>query len=653
MSFRLKTILGIAAIEITLLAILVVSGLSYLRQSSQAELLTRGTVTAQLLSTMTSDAVVSMDLATLDALVNQTLLNNDLIYVRVRNGAGMVLAAGGDRDALMADFSVDSSVDHARSDGRLDVSAPILVGDRHFGDVEIGLSIAQLDAVIAQAQTWMFTIAASEIVIVALFGVALGTVLTRQLAKLRAGARRVAAGEFGHQLTVRGRDELADTTASFNTMSRALATFAAEAEDARKRAEEGRAYAESVLNDALNSMPQALVITDAEHQVRFINRSFANRYPTAPAVVLDDDGDDDEHDLTGLGNDVGPIDFSQMAGPSLAPYEELDGKRVPFDLATRMARFRAAEDHPSWRTQYDDGRTFMTTQQRMSDGGVVVVEQDITDLYQALERNRALEMELMQTQKMEALGTMAGGIAHEINTPVQYIGSNLSFLEDTFAELVAAVDGVLAAKDDVSDALAQRLEAMDWSFVCQEAPTALAEAQAGAKSIGDIVRSIKAFAHPDADVPEPQDLQALVDNTLTVSRSEWKHHASVSVDVVGDVSSVPCFAGKLSQVLINLIVNAAQAIGEQERGERGQIKVTIERRDDVVVLAVHDDGPGVPADKVDQIFDLFFTTKGPGQGTGQGLAICKRIIETNHGGQLALDTAVDKGARFVITLPVG
>lgn len=655
MSFRLKTILGIGAIEITLLAILVVSGLFYLRQSSEAELLTRAQTTAQLLSTMTSDAVVSMDLATLDALVEQTVSQNDLVYVRVRNAGGVTLSAGGDGAVLQDAFSADASVADARSDGRLDVAAPITVGGTTFGRVEIGLSIAKLDGVIAKARGWMFSIAATEIVIVALFGAALGTVLTRQLAKLRRGARRVAAGEFGHQLPVRGHDELADTTLSFNTMSSALAQFAREAKAARDRAERGRAYAESVLNDALNSMPQAVVVADANQRVRFVNRSFEARYPDAARVWAQTQDTLPPQSSDEAAGEHG-CSFADLVAPTLAPHEDVDGQRRPFDMAMRLARFDDPEAHPSWRTQFDDGRTLMTSQQRMSDGGVVVVEQDITALYQALDRNRALELELMQTQKMEALGTMAGGIAHEINTPVQFIGSNLSFLEETLTELVDAVDGVLARKDDVAAALDTHLTAMDWAFAKQETPTALSEAQAGVKSIGDIVRSIKAFAHPDADTPQPHDLQALVENTLTVSRSEWKHHADVTVSVDGDVSAVACFAGKLSQVLINLIVNAAQAIAAQDRQEKGRIAITITADAAGAQISVADDGPGVPADAADKIFDLFFTTKAPGEGTGQGLAICKRIIEVTHGGRLELDAGCDvacemTGARFVISLP--
>ncbi|MEM1372164.1 MAG: HAMP domain-containing protein, partial [Pseudomonadota bacterium] len=269
MSFRLKTILGIAAIEIVLLGILVVSGLNFLRTSNETELLTRGQVTAQLFATMTSDAVVSLDLATLDSLVEQTLNNRGIVYVRVRQASGGVLSEGGPTDILAQPFVADASVQDTQNDGRLDVSYPIIIEEDVFGRIELGLSTQELEGVLIEARRWMLSIAATEIGLVALFGVLLGTVLTHQLSKLKGAAQRVAAGEFGHQLSVSGHDELAATTRSFNIMSKALADYARDATEARERAEAGQAYAETVLNDALDSMPQGVTVIAPNESVTF------------------------------------------------------------------------------------------------------------------------------------------------------------------------------------------------------------------------------------------------------------------------------------------------------------------------------------------------------------------------------------------------
>jgi len=632
-SFRLKTILGIAGIEMVLLAILVISGLGYLRQSSESELLTRGQVTAQLFATMTSDSILSLDLATLDSLVEQTLLNEGIDYVRVRNQQGIVLSAAGDPKALGAPFKEDNSIKEASVDGRLDVKAPIIAAGADFGQVEIGLATDRLQVVIDQASRWMLTIAASEIIIVALFGIALGTVLTHQLARLREAARRVSQGDFGYQLETSGRDELADTSRSFNAMSAALATFAREAEEARARAEAGRLYAENTLNDAMNSMPQSVLIITPEQRVAFANKAFSCNYPDANYQY----GEERE--------------FSEIVSYFLPASIEEDGETVPLTVESRIERLRDAEGYPVWRARTADGRYTMTTQERMSDGGVVVVSQDVTDLVEAHERNRQLEMELMQTQKLESLGTMAGGIAHEINTPVQFVGDNLKFLDEAFNDVAAVIKTLQSTEDDVAEVLEHQLDEIDWEFVEQEVPSALTEARAGITSVGGIVRSIKEFAHPDSDAMSVQDLGRVIENTLTVSRNQWRHLAEVNCEIGDGLEDVPCYAGKLSQALINLIVNAADILEENAISPgRIDIKAYADDRDSVIV-SVSDNGPGVAAHIQENIFDMFFTTKAPGKGTGQGLAITKRIIETTHGGKLELSSQDGEGATFTITLP--
>lgn len=634
MSFRLKTILGIALIEVCLLAVLVISGLYYLRHSSEAELLKRGQVTAQLISTMTGDAVVSMDLATLDTLINHTIQNYGIVYIRVRSEDGTILSQGGELSSLESVFKADASVSEAQSDGRLDVAAPIMVAGQIFGHVEIGLSISQLEQTIAEAQNWMLSIAGSEILLVAVFGMLLGTILTRQLKSLQLGALRVAEGEFGYRLSVSGKDELADTAASFNSMSQALAEFAAQAEAARKRAEAGRAYAETVLHDALNSMPEAVLVLDKNLNTSFINESFLNRYSQM------------------LGDLNTGCAFDEIAEVTLANEIEVAEQWAEFTVDERMLRLKKAEVYPHWRSVLADGCVMLTTQQRMSDGGVVIVEHDITDLYKANERNRALELELMQTHKMEALGTLASGIAHEINTPLQFIGDNIRFLSESFDEIAPVLKGILDDKSGQYGDLRQKLENADWEFIEEEAPEAFIEANKGVKTVKTIVQSIKEFAHPEKGEKSYQDMSKLVENVLTVSRNQWSEHADIRIEMDKTLTQVPCFPGKISQVLINLILNAAEAIGEQELQEKGQICIAGNASNGMATITVSDNGPGIEQGDLDKVFEMFFTTKAPGSGTGQGLALSKAIIENTHGGRMYVSSEFGKGATFTIELPL-
>lgn len=632
MSFRLKTILGIAAIEVVLLAILILSGLHYLRSSNEAQLLNRAGEASRLFATMVSDAVVSMDFATLDALVQQTLRNRGIVYVRVRHANGSIMAEGGAASALAEPFRQDPTVAAAADDNRLDVVEPIVTAGQRFGQVEMGFSTADIAALVDAAVGWMASIAIAEIVLVAVAGLLLGTILTRQLERLRRGAERVAAGEFGHQIRAAGRDELAATSRAFNSMSESLAKYAAEAQAARQRAETRRDHAEAALRDALESMPQGVVIVGRGQEVAFANSAYRNMYP---ALVRESP-------------EGRP--FAWLAG-IIACYRaasEAEGRLNP--AFERVVRLQDPVRFGQWQSSFRDGRVVMTTQRRMSDGGVVIVETDLSNLYQALDRNRRLEMEILQNQKMESLGTLAGGIAHEINTPIQYVADNLDFLKESFAAVQAVLTETIAADSDRCE-LSARLGAVDWDYIRQEIPNALAEAEAGVTQVAKIVQSVKAFCHPQSEAMIETDLPDLVETVLTVSRNQWKYAAEVVCDFSEGAETVSCHPGELSQVLINLIVNAAHAIEERPDGGRGTITIASALRGRDVEISVRDDGCGIPKDAIGRIFDLFYTTKPPGKGTGQGLALCRSMIVDKHGGRILVDSEVGVGTVFRVLLP--
>jgi len=631
-SFRLKTILGIALIEVLVLAILVGNSLHHLKTSNEQELFTRAKVTTQLLATMTSDATISFDLATLDSLVQQTLKNEGLIYVRIRNNEGLVLSEGGDAEALSAPFISDHNTRDA-DDQRIDLSAPIMVGGNPFGSVEVGLSTHLLDAVLADGTRRMLTIAGAEIVLVALFGFALGTVLTRQLARLRSSARRVAGGEFGYQMEVTGRDELADTANSFNTMSGSLAAYAQQVEEARQRAEAGRTYAETLLHDAMNSVSQSIFIVDQEGRLEFANRAALKMYSmsakqTAPGTPFE--------------AVLMPIAKATVTGT--------DQSEAGF-VGERLQRLSLKARGQSWQSRLKDGTVILSTQRPMSNGGVVLVDTDISEQYEALEKNQKLELELLQAHKLESLGTLASGVAHEINTPTQFIGDNLRFLSGSFDDLVSVVSEL---REKQGGQIAAQLDAIDWDFLRDEVPAALSEAANGVESIGKIVRSIKEFSHPDDGECQETDIRGLIETAATVSRSQWRHSAELTVDCRTEDTVVPCYPGDLSQVLINLIVNATDAISESTKGEApalGAIAIRLDRDADSLIIEVADNGGGIDPETQRRIFDMFFTTKAPGKGTGQGLAICRSIVEGKHHGRLTVSSTVGEGSIFRIELP--
>ncbi|HUA55632.1 MAG TPA: ATP-binding protein [Candidatus Sulfotelmatobacter sp.] len=276
------------------------------------------------------------------------------------------------------------------------------------------------------------------------------------------------------------------------------------------------------------------------------------------------------------------------------------------------------------------------------------------------ERAQALEVELRQAQKLESLGTLAGGIAHEINTPTQYVGDNVRFLESSFAGIRKVLDRASALRAAAANepglaplASAQHdaETAVDLAFLLDEVPTAIAQTLDGVDRIRQIVLAVREFSHPDVKVVTALDLNRAIETTITVSRSQWKYVAELHTALDRSLPPVPCRGGEINQVILNLIVNAAHAIEAKGQGI-GKIVVTTAVHDGCAEIRVSDDGTGIPAEIRERIFDPFFTTKAPGKGTGQGLAICHTIVVQKHGGTIAVESEPGAGTTFIVRLPL-
>ncbi|MEA2639517.1 MAG: two-component system, NtrC family, sensor kinase [Chloroflexota bacterium] len=272
------------------------------------------------------------------------------------------------------------------------------------------------------------------------------------------------------------------------------------------------------------------------------------------------------------------------------------------------------------------------------------------------------EEQLRQSQKMEAIGVLAGGIAHEINTPIQFVGDNTRFLQEAFADLQRVLTEYRALRDAippgaVEPAILEELERTearaDVSYLKEEVPKALGDSLDGVTRVATIVRALKEFAHPDAAEKAPADLNQALLSTLTVARNELKYLADVETELE-ELPLVHCHIGELNQVFLNLLVNAAHAIADVvgESGQRGLIRVRTERDDDAVIVSISDTGSGIREELRERVFDPFFTTKEVGKGTGQGLALARAIVVDKHGGTIALESEVGRGTTFYVRLPI-
>lgn len=292
--------------------------------------------------------------------------------------------------------------------------------------------------------------------------------------------------------------------------------------------------------------------------------------------------------------------------------------------------------------------------------GYVGVARDISD-------QLIIEAQLRQSQKLESIGELAAGIAHEINTPTQYVSSNIQFLKDSFVTYEKMLDHcrkliekVLTMEDGASCALLHDfaenlLDEKELQYLKEDIPQALSESESGLKRVAEIVRSVKQLAHPGEMNKSYHRLNEIAKDAVTVSANEWKYVAEISAEYDEDLPAVYCLKGEVGQVVLNLIINGAHAIEKKKETseEQGVISIKTYQSGNMAVLEVSDTGTGIPQDVIDKIFDPFFTTKEVGKGTGQGLAIAHNVVVNMHGGNIDVLTEPGEGTTFVVRLPFG
>jgi PAS domain S-box-containing protein len=289
-------------------------------------------------------------------------------------------------------------------------------------------------------------------------------------------------------------------------------------------------------------------------------------------------------------------------------------------------------------------------------GGVtayLIVKRDISEKLH-------MEQQLLRAQKLEAVGQLAAGIAHEINTPTQYVGDNIRFLKDSFREILALIERLRQLGDTATDGrilcadLGKVLQETDTDYLLAEVPTAIDQSIDGVDRVSKIVRAMKDFSHP-ATERTPLDINRAIASTATVASNEWKYIAELQTDFDPDLPAVPVMPGDFNQVILNMIVNAAHAIGDVvgDGGHgRGTITLATRRADAHAEIRISDTGCGMTAETAARIFDPFFTTKAVGKGTGQGLAMAHTVVVVRHGGTIKVESTPGAGTTFIIRLPL-
>jgi PAS domain S-box-containing protein len=288
----------------------------------------------------------------------------------------------------------------------------------------------------------------------------------------------------------------------------------------------------------------------------------------------------------------------------------------------------------------------------------------ITAVIRNVTERKVRDTQRAHAQKLESIGGLAAGVAHEINTPIQYIGDNLRFAQSAFRDMQRMVNACLdsigrldsSPAGDLPGATLNALaQEIDIEYLSQQVPQALQEGIEGAQRVAEIVKALREFSHPGGAEAAPVDLNHLIEGVALISKNRWKYVADLTLQLDDELPQVKCLAGELNQVFVNLIVNAADAVAEAFRDrpeEKGKLLIISRRDGDFAEVRVCDNGTGIPKAAQSKVFDPFFTTKPVGSGTGQGLSIAYAIITHKHRGSIEFETEVGVGTSFIVRLPI-
>jgi signal transduction histidine kinase/HAMP domain-containing protein len=469
--------------------------------------------------------------------------------------------------------------------------------------------------------------------------------------------------DFNKILWSESNDEIGQLASAFNMMTSELKNSTTSIDNLnkentdRKKAEEELLQLLSLHDATLEATADGILVVNLNGNVVAYNQKFLQlwRIPENLAAARDD-------------------------GKLLA--HVLDQLTSPDEYLAETKRLYAHPEESSFDlVEFNDGRVFERSSQPQRIGEKIIgrvwsfrditdrrnAEQATADAYTQLKAvNKELisaQSQLIQSEKLSSIGQLAAGVAHEINNPVGFVFSNFETLENygvVFLRLISAYDELAreiqqsahadwAAK---GEAIAKVRNDLKIDFIIDDIHSLFEDSREGLDRITKIIQSLRDFSRVDqvADICE-YDLNDGIRDTLVIARNEIKYDCEIKTEF-SEIPPVPCNPGQINQVILNILVNAAQAIKSQNRCESGNICIKTAKSDQYVICRIIDDGPGIPPEIITKVFDPFFTTKPVGKGTGLGLSISRDIIVNKHKGELLVDSTIGKGTTLTIKLPL-
>jgi signal transduction histidine kinase len=637
-SFGAKLALGFMGIALVAIAVVVTPTILLGKRHATQQLRSKAMLYARLIEPQLRTVVAFDDTLTAREVFAPFAADADVSGLAVFTATGTLIEGYGAHPARI----VKGEKIPPPGGGRLLVVSAVVSREGPVGTLAVVLSTDSIATVVRHNTTTAIAYAGAALVLAALIALLFGRSVSARLRGIAIAANKVADGDL-EQPDVRAGadDEIGNLVGAFNVMVERLRRQFAER---KELAETEQARLEAIVTTRTaqleDSREQYRLIAESTNAIPFTylpgRRAFAYIGPQAQNVL--------GHPLERWAE---PAFLDSLLLPEQVPVvrqhlcAESDSEFECSVLATSGAARRM--------------RWVITRGELRGEPCLRGLMLDIT-------QQRKLESDLQQAQKLESVGRLASGVAHEINTPVQFVSDNVHFLRDSTQDLFTLIEALRASNRAVLEgapsletaaAAVAAEEEVELSYLMDDMPKAYAGCVDGLKRVATIVRSMKEFAHPDSTDMSEVDLNRAIQSTIVIASNEYKYVADVETQLA-TIPTVMCYSGDVNQAVLNIIVNAAHAIGDivEKTGGKGKIVVSTRQEGDSVVISISDTGGGIPEHIRARIFDPFFTTKVVGKGTGQGLSIARSVIVDKHGGDLTLDTEVGKGTTFHLRLPI-